>query len=186
MAQAQQHWYYLLRNAESQPHPRPAASEICIFIPWRIQMHVKGSHGLYLTVPTLTKDSSNITCSNQVREFQWLPQAPTLKATPASLQNFQVILHCSFFHSHSTSIPSAYHLGSTFKIYSKSDHFFRTTLVQATITSHQDYCNTLLAVLTTSTLTLSPTECSQYSIQNKLFNAFQTISLLSRSFSSQS
>ena len=53
-------------------------------------MHIKGSHGLYLTVPTWTKDSFKKTCPNQVHEFQWLPHPICLKANLASLQNFQV------------------------------------------------------------------------------------------------
>lgn len=87
-------------------------------------MHVKGSDGLYLTAPTLTNDSSNITCLNQVHEFRCLP---TPSPPPTKLQSHPLLFSLSLtLHIN----PSAYRLGSTFEIYSESDHFSPFLLFQ--------------------------------------------------------
>ena len=60
------------------------------------------------------------------------------------------------FFSHPASKPSANPVGPTFRMYLESDHYLPTsspsTLVWATIVSHEDYCHSLLTGPPASTL----------------------------------
>ena len=100
-------------ETQHQPHPRPAA-RTHVLLPWRIPTHTQGSDGLCLTVPKLTRGSSN-----QVHDFQ-LPLTPQKPCFTSKLQRSASLLFLSLaFHIN----PSAYYLGSTFKICSASDRF---------------------------------------------------------------